>query len=292
MFTSPTILLLLTFLLGSLAVPLTVFLFLILSLSSEASVCSTMTFSPLGNADYAVVSVSIGFPVNAKQDALFHYVAYDYSRADWDGLCDHLRDIQRNHLCQQNISSESKVQFKQASSHYKRALEAAKLAYATKRNFHFPETWVSELLANCQSFLNKGKSAIPPLFNIPEVLPFASDKSKLLAKKFSKNSNLYDLGISLPLFPSRTNLKLHNISKVVKKVITNLDSSNAPGSGFIPVVVLKNCEPKRSYILAEIFNMCLKESCFPDCWKVLLVVPVFQGTLMQMLNFTGIFVLI
>ena len=42
------------------------------------------------------------------------------------------------------------------------------------------------------------------------------------------------------------------------------------------MVVLKNCEPKLSYILAELFNMCLKESCFPDCWKVLLVVPVFK----------------
>ena len=42
------------------------------------------------------------------------------------------------------------------------------------------------------------------------------------------------------------------------------------------MVVLKNCEPKLSYILAELFNMCLKESCFPDCWKVSLVVPVFK----------------
>ena len=28
------------------------------------------------------------------------------------------------------------------------------------------------------------------------------------------------------------------------------------------LVVLKNCEPELSYILAEFFNMCLKESCF------------------------------
>ena len=33
-------------------------------------------------------------------------------------------------------------------------------------------------------------------------------------------------------------------------------------------VVLKNCAPELSYILAELFNMCLKESCFPECWKV------------------------
>ena len=80
------------------------------------------------------------------------------------------------------------------------------------------------------SILNKGKSAILPLFSGSEVLPAVSDKAKLLAKNFSKNSNLNDSGISLPIFPSRTNLKLHNISqtpKIVKKFITNLDSSKA-----------------------------------------------------------------
>ena len=30
-------------------------------------------------------------------------------------------------------------------------------------------------------------------------------------------------------------------------------------------------------MLAELFNKCLKESCFPDCWKVLSVVPVFKN---------------
>ena len=49
------------------------------------------------------------------------------------------------------------------------------------------------------------------------------------------------------------------------------------GSDCIPVVVLKNCESELSYILAGIFKMCLKESCFPDCWKVSLVVPVFKN---------------
>ena len=43
------------------------------------------------------------------------------------------------------------------------------------------------------------------------------------------------------------------------------------------MVVLKNFEPELSYILAELFNKCLKESCFPDCWKVSLVGLVFQN---------------
>ena len=112
------------------------------------------------------------------------------------------------------------------------------------------------------------------------MLSSASDKAKLLAENFSKNSNLDDLGISLPVFPSITNLKLHNISvtpKMVKKVITNLDLSKACGPECIPVVILKNCEPELSYILAELFNKCLKESCFPNCWKVSSVVLVFKN---------------
>ena len=99
------------------------------------------------------------------------------------------------------------------------------------------------------------------------MLSSASDKAKLFAQNVFKNPNLDDSSISLPVFHSITNLKLHNLSvtpKMVKKVIMNLD--------FIPVVVLKNCEPELSYILAELFNKCLKESCFPDCWKVSLLV--------------------
>ena len=57
----------------------------------------------------------------------------------------------------------------------------------------------------------------------------------------------------------------------------NLDMSKTSGPDCIPLVVLKNCDTELSYILVEVFNKCLKESCFPDCWKVLLVVPVFKN---------------
>ena len=309
-----------------------------LFISSDASICSTMAFPPFGNSDHDVVPVSINVPINSKQDTPFHRMAYDYSRADWDGLRDHLRDVpwedifklsasaaasefcewvqvgidvyishrkyqvkphsppwfsaacaaaivHRNHffrLHQQNKSSESKLKFGQASNRCKRVLEAAKLTYATKTK----ESITSQKLSSrdfwqiVNSVLNKGKSAIPPLFNGLELLSSASDKAKLFAKNFSKNSNIDDSGISLPVFPSRTNLKLHDISitpKMVKMVITNLDSSKASGPDCIPVVVLKNSEPELSYMLAKLFNKCLKESCFPDCWKVSSVVPVFKN---------------
>ena len=243
---------------------LTVLLVWIFFLSSDATVCCTTAFPPLGNSDHVAVSISIEFPIDSKQDPPFHCVAYDYSRADWDGLRDHLRNVlwedifklsasaaasefcewvqvgiyvyiphrkhqvkphsspwfsaaytaaivHRNHffrLHQQTKSSESKVKFRQASNRCKRVLEAAKLTYATKTKLSItsqkPGSQDFWQIAN--SVLNKGKSAIPPLFKGLEVLSSASDKVKLFPKHFSKNSTLDDSGISLPVFPSRTNL--------------------------------------------------------------------------------------
>ena len=42
-------------------------------------------------------------------------------------------------------------------------------------------------------------------------------------------------------------------------------------------MVLKNCKPQLSHVPAELFNIYLKESCFPHCWKVSLVVLVFKN---------------
>ena len=85
------------------------------------------------------------------------------------------------------------------------------------------------------------KVNLPYLFNstTQRCCPSASEKAKLFAENFSKNSYLDDPGICLPVFPSRTNLKLHDISvtpKKVKKLIMNLDLSKASGPDCIPVV--------------------------------------------------------
>ena len=288
-----------------------------LFISSGTGICSTMAFPALGNSDHVVVSVSIDFPTNSQRDAPFHRIAYDYSRANWNGLRDHLRDVpwedifklgasagarefcewvqvgidvyiphrkyqvkphsspwfsaacaaaivHRNHFFRlyQREKSYSKVKFRQASNRCKRDLEAAKLAYAnkTKESITSQKRGSRDFWRIANSVLNKGKSAIPPLFNGPELLSSASDKAKLFPEKFSMNSNHYDSGISLPVFPSKTNLKLHNISvtpKMVRKVVMNLDWSKASGPDCITVVVLKNCEPELSYILAELFDKCL-----------------------------------
>ena len=95
--------------------------------------------------------------------------------------------VHRNHffrLYLKDKSSDSKVKFRQASNRCKSVLEDAKLAYAnkTKESVTFQKlgSWDFWRIAN--SVLNKGKSAIPPLFNGPEVLSSASDKAKLFAE--------------------------------------------------------------------------------------------------------------
>ena len=170
-------------------------------------------------------------------------------------------------MYQKDKSSESKVKFRQASNCCKKVLEAVKLVYASKTK----ESITSQKLGSwdfwriASSVLNNGKSAIPPLFNGLQMLSSASDKAKLFAEYFSKNSNLDESGISLSVFPSTTNLKLHNISvipKMYKKVEVNLDLSKTSVPDCIPVLVVKNCEPELSYILPKIFSKCLKESVF------------------------------
>ena len=102
------------------------------------------------------------------------------------------------------------MKFRQASNCCKWILKAAKLAYANKAKefFTFQKPGSRDFWRIANSVQNKGKSTIPPLFNGPELMSFASDKAKLFAENFSKNSNLDDSDISLPVFPSKTNLKL------------------------------------------------------------------------------------
>ena len=62
-------------------------------------------FPPLGNSDHIVVSVSIDFPIKSKRDAPFHRIAYDYPCADWDGLHDHLKDVQSEDIFKLSASA-------------------------------------------------------------------------------------------------------------------------------------------------------------------------------------------
>ena len=50
-------------------------------------------------------------PINSQEDAPFHSIAYDYSRAAWNGLCDHLRDVPREDIFKLGASAAAGSEF-------------------------------------------------------------------------------------------------------------------------------------------------------------------------------------
>ena len=81
-------------------------------------------------------------------------------------------------LYQQNQSSASKVKFKQPNNHLKVVIEAAKPDYAnkTKESITFYKLRTPDLWQIDNGVLNKDRSALPALFNGPEVLSSTSGK--------------------------------------------------------------------------------------------------------------------
>ena len=72
-------------------------------------------------------------------------------------------------------------------------------------------------------------------------------------------------------------------------MILDLDSSKASGPDSIPVTVLRHCAPELSSIFSKVFNLCLKTSTFPVCWKQAIVVPVpKKGDLTDAANYRPI----
>ena len=112
--------------------------------------------------------------------------------------------VHRNHFFrfyQREKSFDSKVKFRQASYRCKSVLEAAKVAYAnkTKESITSQKRGSMDFWRFANSVPNKGKSAVPPLFNGPGMLSSASNKSKLLAENFLKTLILMTQ-VSLYLF--------------------------------------------------------------------------------------------
>ena len=235
-------------------------------ISFDAIICSRMGSPPLGNSVHVIASVFPDFPSRSKWDIPFHCIAYDYSCTDCDNLRDHLRDVPWDDIFELSASATTnellegvqvgidvyiphrKCQVKLHSSPWFSDACAAAIAY---RNYFFRlYQWNKLHASNCckivveagkLAYANKTKESISSqklgyrdfwriansaLKKGPEGVAFCCDKARFFAQNFPGTLTLMTQDISLPVFPSRTNLKLHNFSvtpKMVKKVITNLD---------------------------------------------------------------------
>ena len=73
----------------------------------DLNVCSAAVLLPLGNSDNLLFS---HFPftfLNPKRDAPFHRTVYDYSRAEWDGFQDYIRDVPREDVFEVGASASA-----------------------------------------------------------------------------------------------------------------------------------------------------------------------------------------
>ena len=113
------------------------------------------------------------FPLTFHQ---IHCITYEYSHADWDGLCDYLRDVPWEDIFKLGAST--------AASEFCEWVQVGIDVYIPHRKYQVK----------------------------PHSSPWFS------AGCAAKNPNLDDSGISLPIFLSRTNLKLHNIFLTPKMV--------------------------------------------------------------------------
>ena len=67
--------------------------FFFLYRSPSSSLCMVFDSISSNIDEVLLINSSANVFVFGDFDALFHNIAYDYSHADWDGLCDHLRDV-------------------------------------------------------------------------------------------------------------------------------------------------------------------------------------------------------
>ena len=64
-----------------------------LFLCANPDYCTIASHPPLGKSDHRVVSVDVKFVVKSTNEHPYYRTVYSYSKADWDGLRDHLRDV-------------------------------------------------------------------------------------------------------------------------------------------------------------------------------------------------------
>ena len=121
--------------------------------------------------------------------------------------------VHRNNFFHLYQKDKSEVKFRQGSNRCKRFLKLPNLHMLMRqKNPSLARNLALRTFGELPVVLSTKVNLLYLLFSGLEVFSSASDEAKVFSENCSKNSNLDDSGISLPVFPTRTNLKLHNIS--------------------------------------------------------------------------------
>ena len=128
---------------------------------------------------------------------------------------------------------------------------------------------------------NKMKKSVPTL--LENGRQYSSDKEKvdLLNSYFASQSTLEapSQDFSLPIFNYATEARINTINvspEDVQKVLCSLPVNKASGPDNISNKLLKNVAPSICFPLSRLFNLCMRNSHFPDIWKVSNITPIYK----------------
>lgn len=126
----------------------------------------------------------------------------------------------------------------------------------------------------------KFSCGIPPLQAAGGIFDTNLDKCALFldtfVAKFHHEHNL----INTPYFPPVTNNLIANVDiseAKVRELLLNLDPGKQGGVDGITNRMLRSVAVSLAPPLSKFFKKCLEEGCFPDLWKVGIVVPIYKG---------------
>ena len=116
---------------------------------------------------------------------------------------------------------------------------------------------------------------------------FFNDKPLTIHSNISKSVLNYDYLISCN---NKSMLMEKTSSEEIRKIICNLN--NKGGDIVMPVRFVKMINPFICKLLADIFNLCMEQGCYPGSLKVARIVPVFKkGDVLLVTNYRPISIL-
>ena len=192
------------------------------------------------------------------------------------------------HCYRSNPSTSNRASFRKARNDCEKVLKAAESRYieSTKSKISDQTLGSKDFWRILNSVLNRGKSSVPPLVSGSQIIQSSKGKAEVFATMFAEHCRLSSAPKFPPYFEPRKSSEdlsetgLDDIQFtpfVISRVLSKLDTASASGPDRIPAIVLKQLAPELSPILSKLFNKCIKESVFPNCWKCASVVPAFKN---------------
>ena len=123
------------------------------------------------------------------------------------------------------------------------------------------------------------KHAIPPLNDGLVKIHETRDKTEVLNRLFANKARVSEPDAEFPNVTQKTDSRLSNIrfhSRIVKKLLLNIDTSKACGLDDISGILLKECAKELAAPLARLYQSSMDCGIFPGAWKVAKVVPVYK----------------